>query len=67
MTDSDRCSEDVVFYDKANDREMLLVRSGYARGWLCYKNAGGNWVTLREATEGDLRIIHETIINKEAR
>ena len=45
----------IHFYEYASGREMLLVEEGHMKGWLCYRHPGGQWVTLREATEEDKR------------
>lgn len=41
------------FYDKASNREMLFVQEGWAKGWICFKQPDGQWVTLRKATKDD--------------
>jgi hypothetical protein len=49
------------FYDGASEREMLLVEdpdSGFD-GWLCYKGAEGQWVTLRRATDADRAVLED--------
>lgn len=45
----------VKFFDKATDREMLLVADDSPNwsGWLCYRHPDGQWVSLRKATKDD--------------
>lgn len=45
--------EDILFFDKATDREMKLVNSGGWSGWLFYRHPDGAWVSSRKATEAD--------------
>lgn len=47
----------MIFYDRASRREMMLVTDGHWRGWLCYRHAEGQWVSLRKATRDDVEII----------
>lgn len=47
------------FFDAAFGREMVLVKEGHAKGWLCYRHPDGQWVTLREATAADRAALHE--------
>lgn len=50
------------FYDKATERQMLLVHEGelYA-GWLCYRHPDGQWVTLRKATDDDIGRLNKAV------
>lgn len=41
------------FFDKASNREMMLIYEGPYKNWLAYKHPDGQWVTLRESTEAD--------------
>lgn len=43
------------FYDKASNRNMILVDEPdrHFDGWICYQHPDGNWVTLRKATDAD--------------
>jgi hypothetical protein len=33
------------------------------RGWILYKHPDGQWVTLRKATDDDIRRINEAVIH----
>lgn len=51
----------IRFFDRRNDREMLLVgddepQAGW-RGWLFYRHPDGQWVSLRKATDEDRKAI----------
>lgn len=43
------------FFDLASGRKMILVDESEPQfaGWLCYRHADGQWVSLREATVAD--------------
>lgn len=43
----------------ANLGSTLLVEEGDFAGWLCRRHPDGQWVTVREATEDDLRVLAE--------
>ncbi len=47
------------FHDAASGREMLYVLEGHMKGWICYRHPDGQWVTLREATEEDLKVLED--------
>lgn len=47
----------ISFWDARSERLMLLVTEGGFAGWLCYRGAEGQWVTLRQATEEDRQAI----------
>jgi hypothetical protein len=53
------------FFDQASNRWMKYFypdsSHGYA-GWICYKHPEGQWVTLRKATEDDLRRINKAVV-----
>lgn len=42
------------FYSQSLHRFCILVSDGSFKGWICYRVADGNWVSLRKATEKDL-------------
>lgn len=46
----------IRFYDK-NYGEMVLVTKGEYIGWLCYRHADGQFVTLRKATDEDKKAL----------
>lgn len=56
--------ESIVFYDAATDRHMMLnlENSGWYL-WLFYRHFDGQWVSLRRATEQDIAIIHNALVN----
>lgn len=47
------------FFDKASNREMKYIYPDAPQwsGWIVYKHPDGQWVSLREATDDDLRVI----------
>lgn len=45
----------LLFYDMAAHREMLLKRWDDGKLWLFYQNPDGEWVSLREATDEDIK------------
>jgi hypothetical protein len=53
------------FYDLNSGRRMLLVddeeRADIA-GWIAYKHPDGKWVSLRKATDADLKAINDARI-----
>ena len=56
----------VKFYDAASKRVLLLVKEGWAEGWLCYKHPDGQWVTVREATEKEIgSVISDPALGKD--
>lgn len=55
----------VRFWDVGQHRELLLVEVGPWAGWICYRNVDGQWVSLREATEEDLRRLHQARVDRE--
>ncbi len=55
------------FHDAISNRNMLLVSEGHMRGWLCYRHPDGQWVTLRKATDDDLRALGDTAAEVTAR
>lgn len=49
-----------LFYDTASRREMKLVYEDaghWTAGWLLYRGADGQWVTLRKATDSEVLFI----------
>ena len=48
----------IRFIDK-NQGEMILVSEGEYEGWLCYRHPDGQWVSLRKATEDDIKKVGE--------
>jgi len=53
------------FYDGNSGRSMKYVYPDTkhpAAGWLLYKHPDGQWVTLRKATEDDIRQINEAVV-----
>jgi hypothetical protein len=50
----------IEFYDQATSRYMKYVypdSKHYTAGWILYKHPDGQWVTLRKATDDDIRRI----------
>ena len=45
----------IAFFDKASRRVMKLVTDGQFKDWIVYKHPEGQWVSLRKATEDDLK------------
>lgn len=53
------------FYDNAAKRRMKYVypdSKHWTAGWLLYKHPEGQWVTLRRATEADIRQLNKAVI-----
>jgi hypothetical protein len=52
---------------EANGKEMMLVLDNEPRaelhGWLLYRHPDGQWVTLRKATDADIAVISQAVIN----
>lgn len=44
------------FYDRYRG-EMMYVTEGEWKGWLLYKHPDGQWVSLRKATEDDMKAL----------
>lgn len=61
MPKTDQRVDGVVFYDAANNREMLLVDNSHPTwgGWLMYKHPDGKWVSYRKATHEDMAKIEQ--------
>lgn len=56
----------VTFFDQGSNREMKYVylasKSSWA-GWLLYKHPhSGDWVSLRKATEDDIKRINKAVV-----
>lgn len=51
-----------IKFQDANYGELLLVQEGWAKDMICYKHPDGQWVTLRKATEEDLKTLEENHI-----
>ena len=49
----------IRFFDVGHgNREMIiLAESERHAGWLCYRHPDGEWVTLREATAEDRKVV----------
>ena len=47
----------ITFFDAKSKRNMILVEEGPYKGWVCYQVPSGSWVTLREATEEDKKML----------
>lgn len=54
------------FYDGATERQMKYVYPDtphWTAGWILYRNPGdGQWVTLRKATEADVKAITGAVV-----
>lgn len=53
------------FYDQANHREMMYVypdTKHWTAGWLLFKTKGGEWVTLRKATDEDIESLSMAVV-----
>lgn len=53
------------FFDGATKREMKYVYPDtphWSAGWILFKHPDGQWVTLRKATEGDIKRINQAVI-----
>ena len=51
---------------RAHGKEMMLVLTDEPRkdlhGWLLYRHADGQWVTLRKATDQDINAISAAVV-----
>ena len=53
------------FFDGRTQREMMYVypdTKHWSAGWLLYKTRGGEWVTLRKATEDDIATLSNAVV-----
>lgn len=55
----------ISFFDGASQRTMRYIYpdSGHwTANWIVVKNPSGEWMTLRKATEADLRAINKSVV-----
>jgi len=54
------------FYDQASKRQMKYVypdTAHWTAGWILYRNPGdGQWVTLRKATDDDIKALNRAVV-----
>lgn len=55
------------FYDQGKKKTMKYVypdTKHWCAGWILFKNPGdGGWVTLRKATDADLKAINAAVVS----
>ena len=57
-------ADEIEFFDCVSKRKMKLTNLYGRELWVCYKHPDGQWVTLRQATVADVRVIALTLISE---